>query len=128
MRQKTEERYFDTDEKPVLSTSGYAVISYEYDNDGNVITEQYYDESDKPIAVASGAHKVTRLFDEKKQKTERSLLTNQLLSHHSYSRRSSTHSLVRFQSSKSLPENSRLLQKYTIQIQRNLRNSASSSS
>ena len=45
LKQKTEERYFDTDENPVLIDKGYAVIRFEYDEAGNVVCERYYDDS-----------------------------------------------------------------------------------
>ena len=80
LKQKTEERYFDTDENPVLIDKGYAVIRFEYDEAGNVVCERYYDDSKgsdgseepEPIALASGAHMVTRSFNDLKQKTEES--------------------------------------------------------
>lgn len=60
---KTESRYFDEQEKPILLNEGYAVIKKVYDEGNNVVEEAYLDEREQRIRSADGYVSVKRKFD-----------------------------------------------------------------
>ena len=46
-------RYYDADGNPAPNDGGYAVMTREYDDDRNVVSEQYLDAAGNPVALGA---------------------------------------------------------------------------
>src|SRR6202030_4046784 len=56
--------FIGIDGKPVVITSGYAMVRKKYDSDSNELEESYYDAVGKPtLERDSGIHRVVNVFD-----------------------------------------------------------------
>lgn len=63
------EEYFDTEGSPILSSSGFASCTREYNEVGRVTQEKYYGIDGMPILVAAGYVGYIREFDERGNQT-----------------------------------------------------------
>ena len=60
---KTSERYYGLDGKPIIASYGYAGYIREYDGKNQLIKESYINVDDSPIAVAAGYCAFAREYD-----------------------------------------------------------------
>lgn len=58
-----EEKYYGTDETPIMMQYGYSEIRSEY-NLGHKITEMYYDTEGKPVNGINGYHRILYTYDQ----------------------------------------------------------------
>ena len=57
-------KYYGENEKPVMTTFGYSIVTREYDENNNLISEKYYDTEDKPLYMLAGYCGYIQTFDE----------------------------------------------------------------
>ena len=57
-------KYYGENDKPVMTTFGYSIVTRELDENGNVICERYYDTEDKPLYTLAGYCGYLQSFDE----------------------------------------------------------------
>jgi hypothetical protein len=62
--------FFDENDKPVNSTSGYQAIAYKYSPSGMLLRSEYFDAAGKPAADRSGIHRYDYERDDKGRLTQ----------------------------------------------------------